>query len=79
MKLRNHLYRYGMVVDHNPEKIAQAGSCIFMHIDNETGRGTAGCTAMKESKMQMILKWLKEEDEPLLLQLPREEIKKVIF
>ena len=77
MKLKNHLYKYGITVQHNPKNIAQSGSCIFIHIKNNTGRGTAGCTAMKEKQIVTILKWLKEEKKPLLLQLPQEEVKKI--
>ena len=74
MKLNNNQYKYGIVVNHNPEQIKNAGSCIFMHIRSGNGKGTAGCTAMNEDKIMTILKWLKREDKPLLLQLPKEEI-----
>ena len=74
MRLKNHLYRYGITVDHNPEQIANGGSCIFMHIRSGNGKGTAGCTAMDETNLMTILKWLKKEGEPLLLQLPKQEV-----
>lgn len=74
MKLKNNLYQYGITVKHNPENIAQAGSCIFMHIKSNTGKGTAGCTAMKESEITTILKWLDVDKNPLLLQLPQDEL-----
>ena len=74
MKLKNNLYQYGITVKHNPENIAQAGSCIFIHIKSNTGKGTAGCTAMKENEITTILKWLDVEKSPLLLQLPLEEL-----
>lgn len=74
MKLNNNQYKYGIVVNHNPNQIENAGSCIFMHIRSGNGKGTAGCTAMSEDKIITILKWLKREDKPLLLQLPKEEI-----
>jgi len=74
MKLTNHLYKYGITVNHNPEQITEAGSCIFIHIRSENGKGTAGCTAMRENEIMTILKWLKEKQKPLLLQLPKEEI-----
>jgi D-alanyl-D-alanine dipeptidase len=77
MRLKNNLYRYGITVNHNPNNIAQGGSCIFIHIKNNTGKGTAGCTAMKESEIIDILKWLQEKKRPLLLQLPEKEIKNV--
>ena len=77
MKLRNNLYKYGITVQHNPENIAKSGSCIFIHIKSTTGKGTAGCTSMKEGDIVTILKWLKEDKKPLLLQLPTQEINKV--
>ena len=77
MKLSNNLYKYGIVVNHNPNQKPQAGSCIFMHIQSSTGKGTAGCTAMSENKIVKVLKWLKREGKPLLLQLPKEEVVKV--
>ena len=79
MKLQNNLYKYGIVVNHNPNQKPQAGSCIFMHIKSPTGKGTAGCTAMNENKIVKVLKWLKGEGKPLLLQLPKEEVVKVIL
>jgi D-alanyl-D-alanine dipeptidase len=77
MKMQNHLYKYGIVVNHNQEQIPMGGSCIFIHLKNKTGKGTAGCTAMKEDEIVELLKWLKEEEKPLLLQLPQEEMQKV--
>jgi len=76
MKLKNNFYQYGITVKHNPNNIAQAGSCIFVHIKSTTGKGTAGCTAMKESEITTILKWLDADKNPLLLQLPLEELNK---
>ncbi|CAA6808835.1 MAG: Gll0911 protein [uncultured Sulfurovum sp.] len=77
MKMRNNLYKYGITVNHNPQQITQGGSCIFIHIKNKSGKGTAGCTAMREDEIVTILKWLKENKKPLLLQLPEEEMVKV--
>lgn len=77
MRMQNHLYKYGITVNHNPEQISMDGSCIFIHLKNTTGKGTAGCTAMREDEIVELLKWLKEEEKPLLLQLPQEEMKKI--
>ena len=78
MKLKNRLYKYGMTVNHNREQVKMAGSCIFIHIRSGNGKGTAGCTAMKERDIIEILKWIKEKKRPLLLQLPRDEVVKKI-
>jgi D-alanyl-D-alanine dipeptidase len=78
MKLKNDLYKYGITVNHNPNQVPLAGSCIFVHIRSKSGGGTAGCTAMREDKIIKILKWLKKSKKPLLLQLPKVEIAKKI-
>lgn len=70
MKLKNNLYKYGITVKHNPQNIAQAGSCIFVHIKSPSGKGTAGCTAMKEREIVEILKWIDVKKHPLLMQIP---------
>jgi D-alanyl-D-alanine dipeptidase len=75
MKLDTIEYKYGVVVNHNPEAKPMGGSCIFIHIKRDDS-GTSGCTAMDEDKMLEILKWLKKDKNPLLIQLPKEEMKK---
>ncbi len=70
MRLKNNLYKYGITVKHNPENISKSGSCIFVHIQSPSGKGTAGCTAMREKEIVKILKWLDIKKSPLLLQLP---------
>ena len=75
MKLRNNLYKYGITVEHNLQNIPNSGSCIFIHIKNRKGTGTAGCTAMSEGAIVKILKWLDPKKNPLLLQLPKDELK----
>jgi len=78
MRLKNSLYKYGITVNHNPEQIKNSGSCIFIHIASNRGGGTAGCTAMKENEIVTVLKWLKGDAKPLLLQLPKYEVVKKI-
>lgn len=78
MKLKNRLYKYGITVNHNENQVPMAGSCIFIHIRSDNGKGTAGCTAMKESEIVEVLKWIKLEKNPLLLQLPKIEVVKKI-
>jgi len=77
MRLKNNLYQYGIVVNHNPNQIKDSGSCIFIHIRSGDGKGTAGCTAMSQNSIVKVLKWLKSDKKPLLLQLPQSEIKKI--
>ncbi|MBN2721894.1 MAG: L,D-transpeptidase family protein [Campylobacterales bacterium] len=72
MKFKANYYRYGIVVDHNPNGAKGAGSCIFMHIKDIP---TTGCTAMSESQMVEIIKWLDPRAKPILLQAPKSETK----
>lgn len=66
------LYTHGLVIQHNwcdPEP--HKGSCIFMHLWEGDGRGTAGCTAMSKKNLLALLTWLDPAKNPLLVQLPR--------
>jgi hypothetical protein len=78
--LRTDVYRWGLVVDHNADPVTPgAGSCIFMHIWHGPGRGTVGCTAMPQEKLESVIAWLDPARKPLLVQLPRaqyEDLKK---
>jgi len=78
MVLRSGLYRYGVFVAHNPNRVAKAGSCIFLHIKSPSNRATSGCTAMRADELLGILKWLKRDKNPLLIQAPREAINRLL-
>ena len=77
MRRQDELYRWGVVVDHNVEREAGCGSCIFLHIWSGPGKGTAGCTAMDVSKMVEVLSWLDPEKKPVLAQLPVNEFSRL--
>lgn len=68
------LYDLGIFVGHNTDPIDPAcGSCIFLHIWRERGRGTAGCTALSAPDLVTVVSWLDEKKNPHLLQLPKPE------
>lgn len=70
---RTDAYRWGAFVDHNvAPAMPGAGSCIFLHIWGGPHHGTAGCTALAEPQLLEILAWMRPEDQPALIQLPRE-------
>jgi len=75
MKFTKDYYKYGIVVDHNPKKIPQAGSCIFIHIKKPNKIPTVGCTAMSQEQIKEILKWLDPSKYPLLIQAPKSEMR----
>ncbi|MCL1499581.1 L,D-transpeptidase family protein [Xanthomonas nasturtii] len=66
-------YSEGLVIAHNPKAIPGRGSCIFAHLWRTPGQFTAGCTAMAAADMQRLLAWLKPDDHPLFVLLPRAE------
>jgi D-alanyl-D-alanine dipeptidase len=70
------LYRLGVIVDYNTNGQAGCGSCIFLHIWEGPGKGTAGCTAMAADRMEEVLRWLDAEKRPAIAQLPRIEFEK---
>lgn len=73
MKRADDLYRLLVVMDYNMrEPQPEAGSCIFMHIWHSPTTGTAGCTAMAEKDLAETLRWLKSEENPVIVQLPRQ-------
>ncbi len=73
MRRDDDQYRWGVVVDHNAEGEPGRGSCVFLHVWEAPGKGTAGCTAMNLSSMEKVLRWLDAKKRPLLVQLPRAE------
>lgn len=62
------LYRWGLVVAHNPRNQPGHGSCIFMHLWQRPGHPTSGCTAMSEANILRVLKWLDPAKGPRLVQ-----------
>lgn len=65
------LYRYLIVVRYNMDRPRPgAGSCIFIHLHSAPGAPTAGCTAMAEEDLRLLLRWLDPARRPLLVQLP---------
>lgn len=66
-------YREGFVIAHNPDNQPGKGSCIFAHLWRAPGEATAGCTAMPQPRMQALLDWLRPQDTPRFVLLPRAE------
>jgi D-alanyl-D-alanine dipeptidase len=64
-------YRWGVVVNYNTPAAPGRGSCIFLHIGGEGGRGTAGCTAMAPEFLRDVMAWIDPASAPVLVQLPR--------
>ena len=71
-------YKWGIFVQHNVHPVKKnMGSCIFLHIWEGSGEGTAGCTAMEEKNILKLLKWIRADKHPLLVQFPDIVYKKI--
>lgn len=70
-------YKFGIFVNYNTKPVkAGNGSCIFVHIWGGPHSSTSGCTAMSESNLKNLLKWLEPEKKPVLVQFPISAYKK---
>lgn len=70
-------YRLGLVIEHNPQRLAGAGSCIFAHLWKAPGEPTAGCTAMADPAMEALLAWLRPQQHPVFVLLPEAELRRL--
>lgn len=78
MRMKSDVYKYGIFVDYNVRPaVPNMGSCIFMHIWSGSKNPTAGCTAMKESDILKLIDFLDQKKNPILVQLPNSEYKKL--
>ncbi|MDB6132987.1 MAG: hypothetical protein JWM59_1230 [Verrucomicrobiales bacterium] len=67
MRRTDGLYDEGVAIAHNPANRPGAGSCIFLHIRQEPGVGTSGCTALSRKDVRFILRWLDPAGSPRLV------------
>jgi L,D-peptidoglycan transpeptidase YkuD (ErfK/YbiS/YcfS/YnhG family) len=72
MILSDDRYKWGVFVEHNIPPIPGAGSCVFLHIWKDRRTPTSGCTAMAEEDLLKLIRWLKPDQAPLLVQLPKD-------
>ena len=56
---------------------APAGGCLALWSRGGAGVGTSGCTAMPREQLEPVIAWLDPAKNPLLVQLPIEQYKKL--
>jgi len=68
MKRKDHLYRYGIVVEYNMDPVVKGkGSAIFIHVWRAPGKPTAGCIAVSDETIQKLLAFLDKQKQPVVI------------
>ena len=68
MRRFDYLYSYGIVIGYNMHPIIPgAGSAIFMHVWRGVNSSTSGCVALNQRQLKRILRWLKQEYQPVII------------
>jgi L,D-peptidoglycan transpeptidase YkuD (ErfK/YbiS/YcfS/YnhG family) len=71
MKRDDGLYDLGLIVNYNMDPVIPGrGSAIFVHQWRRRLAPTIGCTAMSMKNLIRLMKWLRPEDKPVIIQLP---------
>jgi L,D-peptidoglycan transpeptidase YkuD (ErfK/YbiS/YcfS/YnhG family) len=78
MQRDDGLYKFGILIDNNPNNTPGRGSCVFIHIERGANSPTSGCTSMGKEDLQTLIEWLKPDANPLLIQIPKEYCSKVV-
>lgn len=65
-------YDLGIFIEHNSERQAGGGSCIFLHIWKDADSPTVGCTAAARENIETVLTFLDAKKNPVLIQLPKD-------
>jgi L,D-peptidoglycan transpeptidase YkuD (ErfK/YbiS/YcfS/YnhG family) len=74
MRHGDFAYRWLVEIRHNSDPpVPNGGSAIFFHIRRGPQRPSAGCTTMAESDLVPLVKWLRAEQRPHYVLLPKSE------
>ena len=74
MRLDDPPHRWLVEIRHNSDPpVPGAGSAIFFHIQRGPDRPSAGCTVMTQPSIVRLIRWLRKEDNPHYVLLPREQ------
>jgi D-alanyl-D-alanine dipeptidase len=78
-KLKIPQYKFAALINYNTgsDKIIGNGSAIFLHIADKKGY-TSGCTSVAEADLIKILKWLKADKKPIIVQGTQAELKTIM-
>jgi L,D-peptidoglycan transpeptidase YkuD (ErfK/YbiS/YcfS/YnhG family) len=74
MRQGDFAYRWLVEIRHNADPpVPGFGSAIFFHIRRGPDRPSAGCTTMAEGDLVALIKWLRVDQHPRYVCLPRLE------
>jgi L,D-peptidoglycan transpeptidase YkuD (ErfK/YbiS/YcfS/YnhG family) len=74
MRHGDFAYRWLVEIRHNADPpIPPFGSAIFFHIRRGPNRPSAGCTTMAQSDLLTLIQWLRADQAPHYVLLPRNE------
>lgn len=63
-------YPLAIVIAHNLRPVVRgAGSAIFLH-SGDLGQPSVGCTVLTLRDLKTVLRWLRPQDKPVIVQLP---------
>jgi L,D-peptidoglycan transpeptidase YkuD (ErfK/YbiS/YcfS/YnhG family) len=66
-------YKYGLLINFNPEQKVGKGNAIFLHLPTSSG-ATAGCVSIDENSMLQVLKWLSPNQNPRIVICPTSDL-----
>ncbi len=77
MKPEDPTYQWLLLIEHNyPKAQPGAGSAIFFHTRRGEDVPSSGCTVMERARLEELLRWLRPDAAPELVQLPLEEYRR---
>ncbi|MFI0492208.1 L,D-transpeptidase [Flavobacterium sp.] len=66
--LKNDAYKYCIVIEYNTNPVIKGkGSAIFFHLALNEPNYTAGCVAIKEEFMKLMVNWLDPKQNPSII------------
>lgn len=66
--LKNDAYKYCVVIEYNTNPIIKGkGSALFFHLAIKSPYFTAGCVAIKEEYMKLMVNWLDPKQNPTII------------
>ncbi len=75
LRMATDHYKYLVVLGYNRGPVRPgSGSCIFLHVAPSPQSPTAGCTALRETDLLELLRWIDPARKPVLLQLPKQAL-----